>query len=113
VDYVAMDIKASKEKYKKLTKFKSWDKIERSIKILIESNIIYEFRTTLIDGFHDVQEFRSLLNNIKGSKKYSIGTFRNTHVLDPRFKNMRAFKPKVINKFAKIAENYVQKVNVY
>ena len=46
-----MDIKAPKNKYEKLTKVKvDITKIEESIKILQNSKIDYEFRTTFVPG---------------------------------------------------------------
>ena len=50
LDYVAMDIKNSKAKYALTTGVKNVDlaKIEESVNILKNSNVDYEFRTTLI-----------------------------------------------------------------
>lgn len=54
VDYVAMDIKNCKEKYAETTGIIDFDvsPIEKSIEILKNSTISYEFRTTVVKEFH-------------------------------------------------------------
>jgi pyruvate formate lyase activating enzyme len=53
VDYVAMDIKNSKEKYPLTAGINNLNMadIEKSVEILKESNIPYEFRTTAVKNF--------------------------------------------------------------
>jgi pyruvate formate lyase activating enzyme len=60
VDYVAMDIKNSKEKYAMTigtTNFKMED-IEESVNFLSTAAIPYEFRTTSILEYHNQHDFR-------------------------------------------------------
>ncbi len=79
VDYVAMDIKAPKEKYEEITCVKvDLGKIEKSIKLLKESSIDYEFRTTLIPGFLGQKEVLSIARWISGAKKYYLQNFKLT-----------------------------------
>jgi len=67
VDAVAMDIKASRERYPEVVGINvDMDKIEESIK-LIAGLQNYEFRTTVLEKFHDVEDMKSLgewLNNV-------------------------------------------------
>lgn len=72
LDYVAMDIKNSKNKYFKTCDIKNnnINKIEKSIKLLMNSNIDYEFRTTIIKEFHDKEDIHKIGNWIKGCKNY-------------------------------------------
>ncbi len=46
IDYVAMDIKAPLDRYRELTGFSDIEKIEESVKIIKDSGVAYEFRTT-------------------------------------------------------------------
>ena len=55
VDYVAMDIKSCPDQYSKTTGIADFDiaTIEESINLLINGNIPYEFRTTVVNELHD------------------------------------------------------------
>ena len=76
VDYVAMDIKNSFEKYNETTGISAdIDSIKESIEILINGNIDYEFRTTLVRGFHTPKDMQSIGEMIKGTKKYYLQNF--------------------------------------
>ena len=71
IDYVAMDIKNSFVKYAMTVGVKNafLDKISQTIKFLMASGIDYEFRTTLIDEFHNEQDMRDIAETIKGAKR--------------------------------------------
>ena len=76
VDYVAMDIKNSFEKYNETTGISAdIDSIKESIEILMNGNIDYEFRTTLVSGFHTTQDMQRIGEMIKGTKKYYLQNF--------------------------------------
>ena len=68
VDFIAMDIKAPLDNYKKLTGWiiapKDKDKIKKSIALISESSVEHEFRTTVVEALltpEDMQEIRKLL----------------------------------------------------
>ena len=71
IDYVAMDIKNSFVKYAMTVGVKNafLDKISQTIEFLMTSGIDYEFRTTLIDEFHNEQDMRDIAETIKGAKR--------------------------------------------
>ena len=77
VDYVAMDIKNSKEKYARTAGCENIDisKIEKSIKFLLENNVDYEFRTTVVDELHTIQDIGAIAEWISGAKKYFLQNF--------------------------------------
>ena len=77
IDYVAMDIKNSEEKYPLTTGTKNVDmeKIKQSISYLNSSGIDYEFRTTLIDEFHTMEDIQNMVKLIKGAKKMYLQKF--------------------------------------
>ena len=71
IDYVAMDIKNSEEKYPLTTGVKTvdMDSIKKTIKLLKEAGIAYEFRTTLVQEFHNsLDDIKGIGELIKGSK---------------------------------------------
>lgn len=77
VDYVAMDIKNSKEKYGKTIGVDNFDiaPIERSVDFLLQGKVDYEFRTTIVDGFHTLQDIQDIVVWIKGAHKYFLQNF--------------------------------------
>ncbi len=76
VDYVAMDVKNTPAKYA-LTAgtAKGLDAIERSIEILKEGKIDYEFRTTVVEGHHTVEDIEEIAKWISPCKQYYIQCF--------------------------------------
>ena len=79
VDYVAMDVKNSFEKYNETTGINAdIDSVKESIEILINGNIDYEFRTTLVSGFHTTQDMQRIGEMIKGTKKYYLQNFADS-----------------------------------
>ncbi len=79
VDYVAMDIKGSKENYSKATGIDiDIEKIEKSVELLKSSNIPFEFRTTVVKGIHSVDDFKSIAEWIKGTKKYFLQKYKDS-----------------------------------
>ncbi len=74
VDFVAMDIKNSLSKYALTAGKKCLDttKIEKSISLLVGSDIDYEFRTTIIEEFHTMDDMSDIAKLIAGAKKYAL-----------------------------------------
>ncbi len=79
LDYVAMDIKNSKQKYPLTIGANSIDfaLIEKSIEMLKSSSIAYEFRTTLIGELHSEDDIIDIANLIKGAKKYFMQKYKD------------------------------------
>jgi pyruvate formate lyase activating enzyme len=74
VDYVAMDIKNSPEKYAitiGTTTF-SMAKIKESASFLIKGKIPYEFRTTIIEEYHNEKDFEEIGVWLEGAKRYYL-----------------------------------------
>ncbi len=80
IDYVAMDIKSSKEGYAKATGIKNVDvtKPEQSVKLIMASGVDYEFRTTAVKGIHTEEDFKKISEWIKGAEKYFIQQFTDS-----------------------------------
>ena len=73
VDYVAMDIKNSPDKYDITTDVTlNFDRIEESVKIIMDSGIDYEFRTTVTHSLHNDDDFKAIGNLIYGAKNYYL-----------------------------------------
>ncbi len=80
IDYVAMDIKAplTDKKYSKATGVNTEEtlkNVKESIKLLIESNMDYEFRTTVVPTLHDKEDIKQICHSLKGCRKYILQKF--------------------------------------
>lgn len=79
-DYVAMDIKNSKALYAETIGLDSFDitPVEKSVEMLLKGDIDYEFRTTVIKGFHTVRSINDAAQWIKGAKRYFLQNFTDS-----------------------------------
>ncbi len=114
LDYIAMDIKAPLEKYDEITQVKnSSDEIPRSIDLIMNSGIQYEFRSTIIDGFHKKDEIMKMAQLIQGAEKYYLQRFNNTKALiDNSYQKNNAISQKEMKDIAKQCKKYVKKCKV-
>ena len=79
VDYVAMDVKNAPERYSDTTGvITDVNKIDESVKFLLTGACDYEFRTTVIKEFHDVESITRIGEWIKGAKRYFLQNFVNS-----------------------------------
>lgn len=78
LDYVAMDVKNSLDRYSETVRCKGLDfsPIEKSIRLLMESGIDYEFRTTVVKGLHTAAEIEEIAKMLSGAKRYFLQQYR-------------------------------------
>jgi pyruvate formate lyase activating enzyme len=90
VDYVAMDIKAPKEKYMKVCgKGVNVDDIEKSIEILKQGKVDYEFRTTVVPNIHIKEDIIKIAKWLSPAKKYYLQNFRPEKTINPKFEKLK------------------------
>ena len=77
IDYVAMDIKNSPERYALTAGLEDMDlaPVRESVKILLEGKTDYEFRTTAVAELHDEDSFRQIGPWIRGARRYFLQQF--------------------------------------
>ncbi|MBQ7351413.1 MAG: anaerobic ribonucleoside-triphosphate reductase activating protein [Clostridia bacterium] len=75
IDYVAMDIKNSIEKYNTTTNTNTHWNIKDTIEYIMNCGIDYEFRTTLIKQYHTREDITKIAELIKGAKKLFLQKF--------------------------------------
>jgi len=77
VDYVAMDIKNSPERYGETAGVKGLDlaPIRESVSFLLSGPVDYEFRTTVVKQLHNEESFRGIGPWIAGAKRYFLQSF--------------------------------------
>jgi pyruvate formate lyase activating enzyme len=77
VDYVAMDVKAPKEKYHQLTDIDvDISKIETSIDLIKNKAPAYEFKTTFIAGLLKKEDIVKIAEWLKGADTYYLQQFK-------------------------------------
>jgi pyruvate formate lyase activating enzyme len=109
VDYVALDVKTSLEKYAKLGA-KDTAGFLRSIEILKSGKVEYEFRTTVVPGFVDAEDIPKIGELVKGAKTFAFQQFIPGDTLDKTFNMLKPYSQEKIVGFAKTMKNYVDKI---
>ncbi|MCD8104827.1 MAG: anaerobic ribonucleoside-triphosphate reductase activating protein [Lachnospiraceae bacterium] len=107
-DYVAMDIKNSPGRYGKTIGIPEFDtaNISRSISLLLNSTIEYEFRTTVVAEFHDESVFPAIGQWIRGAKRYYLQCFVDRDTVPQ--KGLHAPSHADMQRYAELVRPYVQ-----
>lgn len=88
VDYIAMDIKTDPFYYSPdIVRDYDPGDIFSSIRVIMESGILYEFRTTCVRPIVGETAIERIAETIKGARLYALQRFRNSRVLHPEFFN--------------------------
>ena len=107
VDYVAMDVKNTLDKYGETSGIKNMDttNILKSIKLLKEGKVSYEFRTTIMEEYHSIQDIFEIIKMI-GNSKYYLQNFMNSdNVLNKSLTSFTEEKLILWNEILKKHEN--------
>lgn len=86
LDYVAMDIKTCRERYPEVAGIPSIhiEKVEESVKFLLNGSTPYEFRTTVVKELHSSGDFEKIGPWISGASRYYLQNFTDSgNVLNP------------------------------
>lgn len=107
VDYVAMDIKTDIDSYPAVTRVKiDPEIIEDSIDIILNGNIDYEFRTTVVPVFHTRETFEKIGPLVRNARKYFLQQFIPERTLDPAFEHILPYSREILWQFREILESY-------
>ena len=112
LDYIAMDIKNSEEKYPLTSGVKNVDmnKIKDTIHLLTNSGIPYEFRTTLVNEFHNIDDMGALGSLINGAPILYLQKFVERDGCIQ--KGLHEVSEEDANKFKDILLKYVDEVEL-
>ena len=83
IDYVAMDLKNSREKYPATVGCEAVDMeaIERSVGMLREGRVEHEFRTTVVSGLHTDADMEDIGRWLRGEERYFLQNFVDSGAL--------------------------------
>jgi len=118
VDYLALDIKAPKERYSEVVGVtvtpEMMNNIEESFRLTINSGLPYEFKTTVVPTLHTVDDIEEIGRWLKelGAEHYVIQMFRPVKgsLVDRRFESIAPFKDSEVNIFYMTAKKWVKDV---
>ncbi len=85
VDYVAMDIKNTPEKYAYSCGMSvDVNSVKKSVDLIKNSGIRHEFRTTVVKELNDIQDFKQIARWLEGCDGYYLQSYRESEkVLRP------------------------------
>ena len=111
-DYVAMDVKNSPAKYAETIgkEHFSMAGVAESIHLLMNGSADYEFRTTVVEEFHDEEDFEEIGKLVAGAKRHFLQPFTDRDSVP--FGNLHAPSDKEIRKYAEILRKYVTEVGI-
>jgi len=103
IDYIAMDIKSPLERYEDVCKSKvDLDSIKKSVEMIKNSGIDYEFRMTVPPQTFEEKDFVSISEWLKGSKKFYLQQFKGIKTLDKSFIGKESVSLEQLNQFYNI-----------
>ena len=114
LDYIAMDIKAPPGKYALLSGVKDIQlaRIEESIRLLRNSGLPYEFRTTFVPSLLDAGDILQIAGWLEGAEHYILQQFRPAETLDPALKHLQPYTVAYLQNTANRIEGRFKKISL-
>lgn len=113
LDYIAMDIKGPLEKYEDITRVKvNTEIIKDSIKIILDSMITHEFRTTVVKSQLTINDILKIGAMISGTRKYALQKFVSEKILEKKFLQEQSYADEEMEKIKKRLEKEIPSVIV-
>jgi pyruvate formate lyase activating enzyme len=109
VDYVALDVKTSLDKYKQLGA-KDTVGLMRTVETLKTGKVAYEFRTTVVPELVTAEDVTCIGEIVKGAKTHAFQQFVPQDTLDKKFESLKPYAPETISEFAEIMKKYTENV---
>ena len=112
IDYVAMDIKNSKDKYAMTIDVNGFDlsAVEKSVELLKESKVDYEFRTTIVKEFHTLDDMQKIGEWLKGAERYFLQSYVDSENVIK--KGLHAHDKATLEQFRELLTNYIEHVDL-
>lgn len=115
-DYIAMDIKSPIDKYQSITNLKANSSqlkanVQESIKLIMNSGIPYEFRTTFAKPLLNVKDAEGIGKMIEGADKYIIQNYLKTKQISEDMA-LSPFSDKELKEMAKLISPFVETIEL-
>ncbi len=113
-DRIQMDIKSSLTNYGRAIGLKEppLKKIERSIKLLMKSNLEYEFRTTVVPGLVGEEDITKIGEMIAGAEKIVLQQFRPIKTFDKKYQKALPYTQVDLEKMSEKLKKFVKKIEI-
>lgn len=109
LDYVAMDIKAPLEKYSQIVNVDvDTLKILKSIEVLKNGGVDYEFRTTVVKSQLSFEDFEKIGQLIQGAPRYYLQRFEASKILDKSLENEKTYSTEEFERIIDMLKSYVK-----
>jgi len=104
-----MDLKAPLEKYSEVVGVPvDCQKIEESVKMVINSGLPHEFRTTVTPGLLEKDDFSKMGQVIKGAAAWYLQKFKSdTELVDQNLQGKKSFSDQEMEEMALIGSKFV------
>lgn len=112
VDYVAVDVKNTPERYAETIGVAGMglENIRETIEFLKEGHVPYEFRTTVVKEFHTEEDIIGIAKWIEGADAYYLQSFvESDRVIQ---KGLHPVTPETLHHYRDLAAPYVKKAEV-
>ncbi len=106
LDYIAMDLKAPLDKYESTVGVKiDCRNLKKSVKIIIQSGLPHEFRTTVVPGLLEKADFKVMGELLKGANNWYLQTFKSdTNLVNKSYCGLQSFSTKQMREFVEIGQ---------
>jgi pyruvate formate lyase activating enzyme len=111
VDLVALDLKTAPSRYHELHPEKvDIAQLRKSVRLLLDSPVDYEFRTTCVPGLVGEPEIRELGELIRGADRWVLQQFLPQHSLAESAREITPYSADELGSLAEVAREYVDEV---
>jgi pyruvate formate lyase activating enzyme len=111
VDYVALDVKTSLRKYRRLGA-KNTAELVHTIEILKTGKVECEFRTTVVPGLISEEDIVEIGELVKGVKNFTLQQFMPEDTLDKTFSSLKPYSMESIVGFGERMKTYAENVTL-
>jgi len=84
------------------------NKIKKSVEIIKNSGIDYEFRTTVVSGIHTKEDIIQIAKDISPAKRYYLQNFRPERTIDFSFKKIKPYSQEFLLEIQKIISPFFE-----
>jgi len=108
LDYVAVDVKTSLNKYHSLGA-EDTTQFVHTLEVLKSGKVEYEFRTTVVPGFVETSDIHSMSELVKGAKTWALQQYVPGDTLDKEL-DVKPYSSETIAKYAEDAKSFADQV---
>ena len=110
IDYIAMDIKNSPDRYPLTSGSNNFDNLDEVVEYIMSCGVDYEFRTTVVKELHTIEDIKNIGKIIKGAKKYFIQQFIDSG--DLICGGLSPLDTEVLVQMKQFSESFVEKAEI-